>query len=102
MTTTTDPLSDWHEVGEFEIETGTAPDESVIVPIRLARDDTGGFQVMVADDAAAIERLDSARRVVDYFANYGAPHLIDLHTALNGVDGFDDICRLVEQRLAGR
>ncbi|MBP7661861.1 MAG: hypothetical protein KA778_17775 [Burkholderiaceae bacterium] len=98
MTTTS--LSDWHEVGEFEIETG--PGTSMTVPISVARDAHGSFHVRVADDDASVERIDTPALLVGYFANYGAPYLIDLRNALAGIDGFDEICRMADQQLRHR
>ena len=98
MTTTS--LHDWHEVGEFEIETG--PGTSTTVPICVATDAAGAFFVRVADDETSIERIDTPALLVGYFANYGAPYLIDLRNALADVEGFDEICRMADQRLKCR
>ena len=69
------------------------------VPISVARDAHGSFHVRVADDDASVERIDTPALLVGYFANYGAPYLIDLRNALAGIDGFDEICRMADQQL---
>lgn len=90
----------WHEVGEFEIE--DQPGTSAIVPISVARDSSGCFYIKVAEYEAGIERMETSDLLVEYFANYGAPFLIDLRAGLSGLDGFEDVCRLADLRLTAR
>ncbi len=88
----------WHEVGEFELE--DRPGNTTVVPVSVALDPAGGWLVKVAEYEAGIERLESPEQLVDYFANYGAPYLIDLYKGLLGIPGFEAVCELTERRLS--